>query len=759
MAKRTHVIQRSFAGGHLSEDMLGRIDNEKYPVGLAECINFITTPQGPAKNRSGFAFVLEVRDSAQAARLLPFSFSDDQTYLVILNGGKAAFSTDRGSVVEAAKAILSVSIAAQCVIGVAAHGAVENDMVYINGVSGADRYSYKVGVVIDANNYNLKHTDGTPVNSLLFPAYVSGGTMQRVYTVAVPYVAADIWDVGYAQSADVLTLTHTAHAVRELSRIAAADWTLTTVTFAPSIAAPGGVTITKVGAETAITYKYVVTAVAANGLEESLQSATVSITSNLAVAGNKITVAWLAVTGAIRYNLYKDHYGLFAFAGATEALNFTDDNIIPDASLTPPIANTPFSGVNNYPKTVCYFEQRRSFANTNLKPNTLWMTQSGTESNMTGSIPAKDNDAIQMRAAARELNKVQHLLPMSDLLMLTSSGEWMVTSRDSSPLSPKNISPREQNHGGANAAHPVLAANAGIYAQAVGGHLKSITLAPDGSGGYMTDDISILAADLFDGYSILDLAYGSAPVQIVWVVRSDGALLGMTYYPEHKVFGWHKHTTDGAFESVAVIREEGEDVLYVIVKRTVSGVVRRYVERMHSRVDVLAPDGVFSDAAHVYSGAAIVEVSGLWHLEGKVVDILADGATSRATVTGGKITVAKAAAKIIVGLPYTSRMVSMPLIIDSMPAGGTGLNKQINELLVRLKHSSVVSAGVLGGELVETPSRSNEPYGTPPALKKGLHRIPLKSGWDYDAQFVIEHTAPLPCTVTAALAILTISEN
>lgn len=760
---RTHQMQRSFAGGKLSEDMLGRIDNEKYPVGCAELKNFIAMPQGPARNRAGLTFILEVPDSTEACRIVPFQFSNDQAYIVMLNGERVSFSTDGGAVVSAAQIIVSIALSATCELEITGHGRSEGDVVYVNGVDDFDRYAYKVGAVIDVDNFYLLHMDGTAVDSSAFAAYVSGGTVNAVYTVDMTYTEDELFDIGYAQSADVLTLTHNEHPAAELSRLGAASWSLDDIAFEPVIASPTGVGAVESTAQSGVDYSYVVTAIAQDGLEESLPSASADINSNLTVANQYITISWTGVSGALRYNVYKDYRGgLYGFIGATEGLSFKDDNITPDVSVTPPSANDPFDAPDKYPRTVCYFEQRRGFANTNERPTTVWLTRSGTESNMTSSIPSQADDAIQIRAAARELNAVMHLVPMSDLLMLTSSGNWMLSSGRDEALTPSNISPREQAHDGASRVHPALAANAAMYAQAVGGHLKSVTLSQDTSGGYVTDDMCVLAADLFDGYDIVDLAYSSAPLQIVWVVRSDGTLLGMTYYPEHKVFGWHEHTTDGLFESIAVIREGEEDVLYAIVNRNIDGRTCRYLERMHSRKDVALELGVFADSAHIYDGSATSSITGLWHLEGEEVDVLADGASLVRTVANGQITLDVPAEHVIVGLPYTSRLTSMPLVLDSVraPAGAVGLKKKIDQLLVRLKHSSVVSGGVTGGaeNLREMAARSTEPYGTPPALKNGVFEIPVDGEWGYDAQFIIEHRAPLPCQVTAVLAMVTVAE-
>lgn len=763
MAKRAHMLQRSFAGGRLSSDMFGRIDLTKYPVSLAECNNFTVAPHGPMRNRAGFQFIAEVPDSTKPARLIPFSFSDDQTYLVILNAQKIAFSTDQGIVVSTAQAITAHTQGATASFQTTAvHGRTAGDVIYITGVPGFTEYSYKVGVVIDADEFYVLHMDGTAVDSTLFDAYVSGGTIEAVYTKDTTFADDEIFNIGYAQSADVMTLTHNEHAVQELSRVGAANWTLADVTFAPVIDAPVATTITESSAQAGKNYYYVITAVAEDGLEESLPSNELTINSDLSVSNQTITVNWNTVSGAIRYNVYKDDNGLFGYIGATEELTFKDNNITPDVSLVPPRANNPFGSTDNYPRTVCYFEQRRVFANTNTNPNTVWMTQSATESNMGSTIPTQDNDAIQLRIAARELNSVMHVVPMTDLLTLTNSSEWMLTTREGYALTPANISPREQAHGGSNSVHPVLAANATIYARSVGGHIMSISLAADSAnGGYKTEDLSILASDLFDGMSIVELAYSSSPVQTVWAVRSDGVLLGLTYYPEHDVFGWHTHTTDGVFESVCVIRELGDDYLYAVIGRTIDGVYRRYIERMASRTDVDIEQGVFCDSAFVYSGVSTSSITGLDHLEGKDVEVLADGVVYTNTVSGGGITLEVPAEYVIVGLPYTSRAVSMPMVTDQLPVGGVGFKKSIISMLLRLRHSSTVSLGaIVGGNLVVLPERTNEPYGSAPALMDGVYTIDdVNSDYAYDIQYVVEHTGPLPCTVSSVLLNVAVAEG
>lgn len=88
------TFARSFAGGEVTPEFYGRIDDAKYQTGLAKCLNFITLPHGPAHNRAGLAFVREVQDSARKTRLVPFSYSTTQTMVLEFGHQYVRFHTD-----------------------------------------------------------------------------------------------------------------------------------------------------------------------------------------------------------------------------------------------------------------------------------------------------------------------------------------------------------------------------------------------------------------------------------------------------------------------------------------------------------------------------------------------------------------------------------------------------------------------------------------------------------------------------------------
>ena len=362
---------------------------------------------------------------------------------------------------------------------------------------------------------------------------------------------------------------------------------------------------------------YVVTAIAANGVDESLASASVNVTNNLYVNGAFNTITWSSVSGAIRYNIYKIQSGLYGYIGQTQALSFTDNNIAPDMGITTPVVETVFNSANNYPGAVSYFEQRRVFAGTTYAPQQLWMTRSGTESDMSYHLPVKDDDRISFKVAAREANTIRHIVPLQQLMLLTSAAEWRVSPVNSDAITPTTISVRPQSYIGANNVQPSIINNSMVYCAARGGHVRELGYSWQ-SNGYITGDLSLRAAHLFDNYEISDMCYSKSPHPLIWFISSTGYLLGLTYVPEQQIGAWHWHDTDGTFESCACVAEGTEDHLYVVVKRTVNGNSVRYVERMSSSAFDSLDDCFFVDSGLTYDGnnttATTVTVSGgtLW---------------------------------------------------------------------------------------------------------------------------------------------------
>lgn len=837
----TKVLYRSFAGGEITGELAGRVDLTKFQTGLSLCRNFIVLPHGPVARRPGFEFVNEAKDSTHAVRLMPFSFSTEQTAVIEFGHQYVRFHVNGGTLLEDSVAISS--IAGSTVNTTAAHGYSTGDWAFIG-----TRY-HKV-TVVDADTFTTTDLWGVATTA-------SGTTAARVYTLTTSYDSDDLFDLHFTQSSDVITIAHPNYPAAELSRLGAASWSLTNISFAAPAGAPTGVAVapTIPQNQNLSPQRYVVTAVGRDGTTESLPSAPVGTTNNLSLAGNFNTVIWNSVSGAPRYNVYKLRGGVYGYIGqvpaatggapktVTEvrmtdvtfynpiggplievrtakiqvttsaahgyivgdrpllentgvpsvdgvwqitdvpsattfkfaqarkwtlntyapapyvlsttgqvsipALSLSDDNVLADTSQSPPedlIALNAESG--DYPATVTYHEQRRWFAGTNGKPQVVWATRTGTESNLTSSIPSRAADGMELRVAAMQNNQVRHLVALTDLIALTAAGEFRIGADGDSAITPTSVSIKPQGYSGASNVQPVVTAGSLLYVQAQGSRIRELGYNWE-SNSYRTLDVSIMAPHRFNGYGITQLAYTRAPDQILWAVRSDGTLLAMTYVPDQQVFAWHAHDTDGAVESVCVVAEDNEDALYVVVKRTVDGRDVRYVERLRTRIFTQMADAFFVDSGLTYDGTPITTLGGLWHLEGKEVDILTDGAVHpKRTVVDGAIALDYEASVVHVGLPIISDMRTLPLAVEGAQAAGQGTVKNVNKVHLRVSQSSIVKAGPDFVRLREFPARAvTDPYGSPPALRDGELSMAIDPSWNQDGALCVRQDLPLPLSL------------
>lgn len=731
------ALWRSFAGGEIAPELYGRLDLTKYQVGLARCRNFRTLPHGPAERRPGFGFAVEACDSTRRTRLIPFAFSATQTVALEFGHQTIRFLINGQALLETGVAI--ASIAGSTVNTTAAHGFSTGQDVFIG-----TRF-HRI-TVVDADTFTTADRWGAPTTA-------SGTTAARVYTLATPYNDTDLFDLHYAQDSDVLTLTHAGYPTKELRRLGAVNWTLTDVSFTPTMTIPSGVGVvaTIPTATNPSPQRYVVTALASDGVTESLASSVVTASNNLTLAGNYNTVSWSTVAGAARYNVYKQRGGSYGYIGQTVGLSIVDDNVTADTTKTPPESVfTLNTGAGEYPSAVTYFEQRRVFGGTTNDPQGVWATRSGTQSNLTSSIPSQDDDGMKFRIRSQQQNAIRHLLPLADLIALTVGGEFRIFSDGAASITPTSLSVKPQGYSGASMVQPVLTSGSLLYVQSQGSRVREMAYNWQSSS-YASIDISIMAPHLFNTYTLVDMAYTRAPVQTLYAVRSDGTLLGMTYVPEQQVYGWHRHDTDGLFESVCVVSEGMEDVLYAVVNRTIDGRQVRYIERLRTSLFGGQENAFFVDSGLTYSGTPVSSLSGLWHLEGETVQILTDGAVHPdRVVTDGAITLDEPASVVHVGLPYVSDLTTLPLVLQDMPAAGQGFTKNINGVRLRVANSSVVQAGPTFDRLTEYPARDvSDPYDTPPALRNGELRFAIGPSWNSDGQLCVRQTAPLPLTVLA----------
>jgi hypothetical protein len=420
-----------------------------------------------------------------------------------------------------------------------------------------------------------------------------------------------------------------------------------------------------------------------------------------------------------------------------------------------------WSDVRGYPACCCFHEERLIFAGTTHQPQTLWGSGSGDFENFTPENTITNSGPITYTLASNDVNIIKWLASSRVLMIGTMSGEWKVSASSiNAPITPTDIAVRQDTSYGSAGIRPQTIGDVTLFVQRRGRKVRELVYAYE-KDAYVAPDMAIMAEHISKG-GIIETAYQKDPDQVLWCVRGDGVLLAMTYERAQEVIGWTRIVTDGLFESVAVIPGINQDEIWVVVKRTIGGVTKRYVEYFTdldwgSNVE----DCFFVDSGLSYSGVPVSSVSGLSHLEGKEVDILTDGAAhARKTVSGGAVTLDLPASKVHVGLPYTSKGRTLKPEAGSAQGTSQGEIKRIHKLILRLYQTLGMKVGPSLDKLETLPFRSpSDPMDAPPPLFTGDKEVSYQGGYDKHGQIWFVQDQPLPMTLCALIYHMTVMEG
>lgn len=416
---------------------------------------------------------------------------------------------------------------------------------------------------------------------------------------------------------------------------------------------------------------------------------------------------------------------------------------------------TDWSTTNGWPETVVFFQQRLLFACNTLRPHTVWASKAGDYLNFTTGT--NDDDALTFTLDSGTQNKIMWLAAKKALNIGTLGNEWTVTGATSHAITPTNILAKLQSNRGSSKVKPLSVNFTTIFTERFGRTVEEF-IYDYMFDSYKTVDMSVLAPHITEKFSLIDWAYQQVPHSIIWMVRSDGELIGLTYQREQKVVGWHRHPSDAVMMSVNCTssKTRREDELWVIVKRTIDGNEKIYLEKKAAEfISDDAIDSVFLDSYSVFSGASVNVIHGLYHLEGKTVSILADGATHPdRVVSSGTVELNNFYSHIVIGLPYKS--VVEPVLQELNVETGTSVGRY--EGIAYLDLSLYRSLGCKIGRCDSEDGDYEEviPFRRP--YDKTGSRLPLFSGvkhvnypesYDRDARYYISQEQPLPLTILA----------
>lgn len=340
-------------------------------------------------------------------------------------------------------------------------------------------------------------------------------------------------------------------------------------------------------------------------------------------AGHKFS--WDPVDDAVEYLIYRsDDDQQYGFVDSVAIASYDEEPLLIraiDQSLPPPTYGRPFSE-GDQPRSSGYYQQRRVFAGSGADPQRIRLSRTGDFNNFSTRLPVKDDDAMLVDIAAEEANLIRNIVAAGQLLVIFSSGAVWSLGGDLDgvvkPTQPPSLLPL--SYEGSSSLKPVRVDDRVLYVESRNTFIRELQFSlRDGSTtGYAGRDLSIWASHLFRGHTIADWTYARVPDNTLWVVRSDGAMLGFTYIPEHDIWAWHEHSTGGdddKYISVAAIPEGNVDVVYMVVERLVNGTTKNYVEAMTPRKSGDEPgydqrrDALFLDSYLTYDGTNVDEVT------------------------------------------------------------------------------------------------------------------------------------------------------
>lgn len=552
---RVAPIHNNFTAGELSPKLGCRVDLAKYVNGLKTCENCVIQPQGGACKRTGFEYIAEAKNSASGVRLVPFIFSETQAYILEFGDQYIRVYKDGGQV--------------------------------LNGA--------------------------TPVE------------------VSTSYAEDGLSLLKFAQTADTLYIAHPDHAPAKLTRTSHTDWTLTTVSFFPPPSSvhdwtnavtltPGqitgnGVTFDSTSAifqtgdvdrqivfgssRAIITAMNTTTRVTADIIDDwpdtdpmapgdwALRgSPTGSVTPNKKEPlGGEVTL-----TSTLNSFRSEDvgryvslHDGFIEITQYTAANNVKGEILkeLTDtaASATWTLESADWNATDGYPKAIAFFDNRLFFGGSDGYPSTIWGSVAGDYENHTAGTD--DADAIHTSLLSGQVDTILWMVGTKKLIIGTAGAEWWMSGGTGADevITPSNKMARAETTFGSQDRAPVQINNSVLFIQKPGKNIREFNY-NFGTDAYEGKDLSVLADHLTWSYGIDEIAYQQTPNKIVWARRLDGALLGLTYMPEHEIIGWHRHPTSGEVLSIAVIPGDSEHELWAAIKRSVNGSDVRYIERL-----------------------------------------------------------------------------------------------------------------------------------------------------------------------------------
>lgn len=698
MARQRH-LQQSFNAGEISPRMAARTDFEKYDSACALLQNYIPLVHGGVIRRAGTHFAAEVKTSSLFTRLIPFEFSTVQAYVIEAGNLYFRFYRNLGR------------IDVPNTDGVISNGTFPTDLTgWTDDDSGTGTSVHDTG-----NGGQMKLNGG------------SSGIAARTQAVTI--------GAGFTAVAHVISFeVRTNAATLNIGTSSGGGQIKADTVYQPGFHVveftPGATTFH-------VRFKN------PNNNDSFLDN--VSLLDNVPL---EIPTPYTT-----------SELGFIQYAQSADVAWLTDDIFKPRKLLRfgnmswslisyVPTAD-PFTSAGNFPATVGFIEQRIVFAATINSPQKFFMGRSGDFEDMT--VGSLDDDGLAYDIASGQVNTIFWLLETQRGLVLGTSGsEHTVTgSGVEQAITPTNVLVRRRsNSGSRDQTRGIISGSSTVFVSKSGRKLMEFSYQYE-SDAFVALDLTLLAEHITEDAPIVEVAKVEEPSPILWAIKQNGELLSVTFNRAQDVIGWARHPLGGSFsggsplvESITVIPHPGlaRDSLWMIVKRTINGATKRYVEFLGeeegAQGEVESPyERLLVDSGLTYSGGATSTLSGLGHLEGETVDIVGDGAVyPQKVVSGGQVTgLTPALTRADIGLHFEPRLRTLRPSIEGFQA----VLKAMPSIFVRVKDTLgiKVNGDSIPWRLPADPMDSNESLKTADVEVNNI---------DVERDFFIEITQPVP---------------
>ena len=743
-----YAIQPAFTGGEISPDVASRVDIDKYQLALLQAENAIIRPYGAVMKRSGLLYCGAAKTAGSKVMLYPFRFNVNLSYLLEFGAGYVRVWREGTYLgVELATPYTAADLPALRFVQ-------SVDVLYI----ASGNYPVKKIIRYSESNWQISNMNWIqpPMGDLnqneslkVTPSATTGNSITLTANAAL-FEAEDVgsWmEISQRVSGTSVSITSgtsSAIGVGDVWKIITHGTWKGTVTVESSM--DGGSTWLE-------ERKY-------TGNEDYNPTETGNV-DEYTLMRVKVSTSSGTCTCDFSAHAYT-HTGYVEITAVTDSTHATA-KVKKRLGATTATADWKFSAwdsVGGYPSCAAFFQDRLCFAGTDAFPQRVWMSKSGDYENFgvdkeAGTVT--DDSAVTADLLSLQSFRITHMVAGNDLILLTEGNEWTISGSET--VTPTSITPKSQQSYGANEVIPIRSGNRIVYVQRRGSIVRDMGYNYD-TDSYAGMDLTLLVRNLVRGYELTDSAFAQEPDSVVYFVRSDGVLLALTYLHEQKVYGWSHIVTDGAVESVCAVSEGNRDIVYIVVKRTVEGSVVRYIERFAYNPESGAQqDYIMMDSAKAYAlNAAVTEITGLSHLEGKTVLAMGDGYLFEPkTVTNGKITLDQASKVIVVGLPYTMKLELPNIEIQTRDGTMQGRVKAVTHAMFRLTQS-------FGGEAGPDETTLDEMIYDVGRLELGenvlysgdlIVTLPA-GGFNKNGRVFLRHDKPYPFTVSAIVRGVTI---